>query len=56
MDMERDDVLECLVAHDDYCARYEEMCCSCRPRISLQTKAGAIEIDADGELKILSLN
>ena len=56
MDMDRDDVLDCVTAHDDYCARCEGMCCSCRPRLSLKTKAGAIEINADRKLKILSLN
>jgi len=56
MDLERDDVLEVLTAHDDDCGRYEERCCSCRPRISLKTTAGAIQIDPDGALRILNLN
>ncbi len=56
MDMERDDILECLTAHDDDCGRYEERCCSCRPRISLETTGGTIQIDPDGVLRALKLN
>ena len=56
MELERDDVIELHTAHDLHCGLYYERCCDCRPRISLQTKAGAIEIDEDGVLRALNLN
>jgi hypothetical protein len=56
MDLERDDVLEVLTAHDSHCGLYTGGCCDCRPRLSLKTKGGTLQIDEDGELRALNLN
>ena len=56
LELEREDILDCTTAHDPDCGRYSERCCDCEPRISLETKAGTIEIGLDGELKIKCLN
>ena len=56
MDLERDDVIELHTAHDSHCGIYEQRCCDCRPRLSLKTKGGTLQIDPDGVLRALNLN
>ena len=56
MELERDDVIELHTAHDLDCGLYYERCCDCRPRISLKTKGGTLQIDPDGVLRALNLN
>jgi hypothetical protein len=56
MDLERDDVIEVLTAHDSHCQIYEGECCDCQPRLSLKTRGGTLQIDEDGELIALNPN
>ena len=55
-ELEPDDVLDVVTAHDWWCAIYGSECCNCAPRIVIQTIGGEIRIDEDGDLVTGKMN
>ncbi len=56
MELEPDDVLDVVTAHDWWCAIYGGDCCGCSPRIVIQTRGGELRIDEDGYLVAEKMN
>ncbi len=56
MELEPDDVLDVITAHDSTCPIYSDNCCDCSPRIIIQTTGGELRIDEDGEFVTGKMN
>jgi hypothetical protein len=56
LELQEDDVVHLISAHDEYCGVYADACCDCHPRLCIQTRGGEITVSEDGQVTMQSLN